>query len=341
MQRGWERSADRREIDTATIERLIRPIAADARVVQYSVLSGGLGNTNLLVEAEPLASPVVLRLYTRDPSACRREESVLALVRTTDSTCPVPETLYCDPDSSVLDGVPYAITTYLPGELLQDVLERATSAERHDLGASIGRALACLSRFTFDACGSLRSDLTLDQVWGPPHELIPREVHSALYGGRAGTRLDAATRDRIWSLIETESERLTPLASLNVLVHGDFKPANLLVRRGEEGRWQVSGVLDWEFACAGHPLFDIATLLRGLDLQGDPFSSAAVAELQEEAGGDVPEDWRAVIRLLDVCALCQLLDRSQDRPQVNEDVRSLLQHLLVDWPILRNGSQVR
>ena len=43
------------------------------------------------------------------------------------------------------------------------------------------------------------------------------------------------------------------------LVHGDFKPSNLLVDP-EDGH--VTGVLDWEFAFAGSPLFDLATLLR-------------------------------------------------------------------------------
>ena len=43
------------------------------------------------------------------------------------------------------------------------------------------------------------------------------------------------------------------------LIHGDYKPSNLLVNPHTH---TVSGVLDWEFAFAGPPLYDLATLLR-------------------------------------------------------------------------------
>ena len=43
------------------------------------------------------------------------------------------------------------------------------------------------------------------------------------------------------------------------LVHSDFNPKNLLV---DPDTLEVTGLLDWEFAHAGHPYTDLGNLLR-------------------------------------------------------------------------------
>lgn len=40
------------------------------------------------------------------------------------------------------------------------------------------------------------------------------------------------------------------------IVHFDFTPANILVAAGE-----ISGVIDWEGACRGDSVFDLASML--------------------------------------------------------------------------------
>ena len=55
----------------------------------------------------------------------------------------------------------------------------------------------------------------------------------------------------------------------NDVVHFDFNPSNILLENG-----QVSGVIDWEGACAGDCTFNLATLLskqscsKGQDISG-------------------------------------------------------------------------
>lgn len=39
------------------------------------------------------------------------------------------------------------------------------------------------------------------------------------------------------------------------LVHGDFGPNNLLI---DPAAWQVTAILDWEFAGSGEPVLDLA-----------------------------------------------------------------------------------
>jgi aminoglycoside phosphotransferase (APT) family kinase protein len=53
------------------------------------------------------------------------------------------------------------------------------------------------------------------------------------------------------------------VASLDLgtsLVHGDFGARNIVVNRSR-GHWVVSGVLDWELAFSGSPLWDAARFI--------------------------------------------------------------------------------
>src|SRR5207244_12490173 len=60
------------------------------QLLEIQPLSGGARNTNyrLLRMAQP--EPVVLRIHTADPTACRREQQLLHLVR---DSVPVPRVL--------------------------------------------------------------------------------------------------------------------------------------------------------------------------------------------------------------------------------------------------------
>jgi len=70
----------------------------------------------------------------------------------------------------------------------------------------------------------------------------------------------------------------------------------------------VAAVLDWEWAHAASPLFDLAILLRGN--QGAPLPpgfAEAVANGYRTAGGHLPDEWRRATRLVDLVNLCEFL----------------------------------
>jgi aminoglycoside phosphotransferase (APT) family kinase protein len=87
------------------------------------------------------------------------------------------------------------------------------------------------------------------------------------------------------------------------LVHGDFGKRNLLVRR-IAGKWNVAGVLDWEFAVAGTALIDLGHFLRYEQAMRpvlDPHFSTGYLH----AGGKLPKNWRQLARVLDLASLCE------------------------------------
>jgi aminoglycoside phosphotransferase (APT) family kinase protein len=93
-------------------------------------------------------------------------------------------------------------------------------------------------------------------------------------------------------------------------VHADFNPKNLLVDPATGG---VTGVLDWEFAFAGAPLTDLGNLLR---FESDPVFAGAAAQTYVDRAPDVPPDWLAVARALDLYALVDLAARDAANPVV-------------------------
>jgi aminoglycoside phosphotransferase (APT) family kinase protein len=46
-----------------------------------------------------------------------------------------------------------------------------------------------------------------------------------------------------------------------MLCHNDFHPGNVLVALGADGAWQITGVIDFDNAIAGDPLWDLAKAL--------------------------------------------------------------------------------
>lgn len=90
-------------------------------------------------------------------------------------------------------------------------------------------------------------------------------------------------------------------------------------------------MLDWEFAFAGSPAFDLGNLLRP-PLGALPGFAEAVAEGYAGAGGRLPEDRRRVSRIADLRAWADLLSRPEASPAPIEDARRVVAETVRDDP---------
>ena len=92
------------------------------------------------------------------------------------------------------------------------------------------------------------------QTVAPPRALAPRRnenLNAPLLKDRIGSR----QYDRLHNYMADWASRFAELCDSRSLVHGDFNNRNTLVNR-IGNRWVVSGILDWECAFAGSPLWD-------------------------------------------------------------------------------------
>jgi aminoglycoside phosphotransferase (APT) family kinase protein len=321
----WSRLHDFLNLGPKEVAALLRPVVTDGRrILAAEPLTDGLANTNYWVRIEGREEPLVLRLYTRDRDACRKEAALLGLV---GDRVPVPRVLHAAPDAQV----PYAVTTWVDGVKLWEVMARRDAAAIHSAARSVGQTLAAIASHTFPTAGFFGPDLSIAVPLDDPATSFTGFLEERLIRGRAGERLGRELAERLALFATHNAPRLEALvAEAGVdggaarLVHADFTPSNILFRQGAAGAWAVSGVLDWEFAFAGSPLFDAGSFLRNENTLPPEVATGFAAGFQEVAG-PLPDGWRDLARMLDLLNLVDLLDGPGGSEAVVQRAREIVQ----------------
>ena len=159
-----------------------------------------------------------------------------------DSGVPVPKTYLLCEDANVI-GTPFFVMEYVDGYPMMDAALPDRSVEhRRAIYASMIEVLARLHSVDWRAVGLAD--------YGKPGNYVARQVHrwTAQYRASETERIDAMER-----LIEWLPAHV-PADEDAAIVHGDYRPGNLLLHRGEP---RVAAVVDWELSTIGHPLVDL------------------------------------------------------------------------------------
>lgn len=257
-------------------------------------LGGGYANATYRIKGSD--ADAVLRIFARDGT--RRDMEVALLAQVTP-VVPVPEVLW----SGEVGGQSALLLSHVDGVLLDVVLAAGSAEDVAACGQVVGQALAPIHDMAFDGTGFLDARLRpVGDARMTPGDLRAY-AHRHLYDGAAGQVLGDAHRDAWWQLIDRSADVLSDVDGCARLVHADYNGKNILVRQKAAG-WAVAAVLDWEFAFAGPPLVDLGNLLR---FPVPPaFEPASVCGYLD-AGGTLPEGWRATAAVLDVFGLLGLL----------------------------------
>lgn len=288
----WERCAVAPAVDDAFVREALRPWPRLASL-PWTVLGGGLRSLNLRI-----GDHLVARIGAEGPAQVRKEA---ALLRHLAGRVRVPAVEGIEGDVLLLEFVPHVD---LPGT--------------GEAGRQAGLALAALQGMRFPAAGFLAADgegtLTVIDPAPSSRALLASWLEESLAGPAAG-RLAAGhlSADAVRRLLDAEGSRLDEAAGETVLVHSDFKPANVKWLP-TEGRVLV---LDWEFAWAGPPLFDAGMLFRwGTP---DPFREG-FEEGCAAGGRPLPSHWFRTAALLDLHNLVALLARPAVGPTMEADL---------------------
>ncbi len=313
----WEKTSVTYQLPEGIVEKMVRLIYPDKKLTSFELIAGGCANLNYKIQLENESQPLILRIYLRDKDAVHREQKLAALIK---KTVPVPLTHYI----GELEGHHFAITEFISGISLRDLL---LSDEPHDLNAimsEIGTILSKITAHEFPKAGFLNKDL----------EVIPYEssdiikfAQDCLNDRTVVSVLSPEMIDEIKKAIE-QYATLFPNSDEKHLVHGDLDPANILVDQ-INGSWFVTGILDWEFAFSGSYLWDVANMLRYAHKMPPEFQNSFIDALQRN-GIKLPAHWRTTIHLLNLSSLLDLLKRSdpKDHPHRCADIRELINHIL-------------
>jgi aminoglycoside phosphotransferase (APT) family kinase protein len=269
----------------------------------FEPLTGGLINAMYRLYAEGLQEPFVLRVYSRDPSACQKEVDLHQLV---SGRAPVPEILYANPREE--DGVgPHILMRWIDGQTFRQIKSRRDLREMAEAAHSIGETLAQIGSFRFPRAGRIGPGLEIGAQLAAGPDPVPTFIENCLESPAMARRLDARHRHRLRGFIWDWAKRLAAVNEERSLVHSDYGSPNILLNQ-VNGQWKVAAVLDWEFAFSGSPLYDVGHSLR-YDRQTPPLMEPHFAAGFREGGGALPENWRGLARVLDLTALCEALTR--------------------------------
>jgi aminoglycoside phosphotransferase (APT) family kinase protein len=159
---------------------------------------------------------------------------------------PVPETYWYEPDDSHVGGR-FFLVEHIPGEAPITWSPKWRS-QLHDAWDADERTLP--NQFV-DAAAGIHS-VDPGDVEGiedvPPEEVPEREIErwESLY------RETALFEEPLMEEALEWLKQHKPTVKETTLVHGDFRIGNMLIEEQT-----MTGVLDWEFARAGDPLFDL------------------------------------------------------------------------------------
>jgi aminoglycoside phosphotransferase (APT) family kinase protein len=156
---------------------------------------------------------------------------------------PVPKThLLCeDPD---VIGTPFFVMDYVESHPITDAtLPDRSPEDRSTIYHSMIETLARLHNVDWRAAGLTE--------YGRPGNYVARQVHrwTAQYRASETERIDAMEQLIAWLPANIPDD---PAAAI---VHGDYRPGNLLLDSREP---RIAAVIDWELSTIGHPLVDLA-----------------------------------------------------------------------------------
>jgi hypothetical protein len=319
LKADWEKTGEILSVGDEAIRAMAGQGLPGRDILSHEIIAGGCANLNVKISVAGRARPVILRIYVRDHAAAAREAAISRLVA---PDIPAPEFLYV----GAYGGYRFALADCIEGVTLRDLLldkgEDPLCAV-HDAG----RYCALLQKHRFAHPGPLDENAKV-QAPGPPPDFVAF-TDECLAHPFIRSCFGAAKSDRIAQLVE-KNRALLPDAKQAFLVHGDYDPANILVRRDGAG-WTVSGILDWEFASSGPWLWDVSNMLRYSHLLPPTYEGAFLEGLVD-GGATLPPGWRVTMRLMNITSLLWILRNcaNGDRPRTVADIARLTDYI-ADW----------
>jgi len=324
MRENWSRPYPAAVLSPEAASALVRSLPGRPKVLRVTELSGGMANTNLRLD---LAGhpPVVLRLFQRDPAQAVKERAIHALAA--ERSLPAPRLLGSGDDPAT--GLPFALLEWIDGQRLDEAGHGLDDAALLPLARSVGAALAAIHAVTFDRSGFLDASLAVAEPADVSGAGLIGFLRHVLVDGSGGNLLGCDLADRLVTFAEREAGLLDRWPGPPCLTHSDYGGTNILVRQGPEG-WAVAAVLDWEFAFAGSPFFDLGNLLRP-PLGSRPGFADAVVAGYRTAGGSLPTEWRRMAALADLFSWAEFLTRPAVSDAVVATARQRIAETMALW----------
>lgn len=259
-------------------------------------LEGGWSGETFVAEAA--GERQVVRIHARNPARAEVDAALLRLVR---GLVPVAEVLEVRAPAGELPAL--LVTSYLPGVRGDLVLPGLDDAGLAAAGRHVGDLVAILGGMPMPRWGELVGPDLRIQPWDAPDGLpgwVDHHLPSLPHWTDDERTGLAVVAERAQALLDTVDR--------SCLVHSDLNPKNLLL---DPDTLEVTGLLDWEHAHAGHPFTDLGNVLR---FERQPAYLDAVLAAYHHRRGTPPREALGLARAADLWALVDLAVRRDANP---------------------------
>ncbi|WP_026694125.1 phosphotransferase family protein [Peribacillus kribbensis] len=328
MKSGWERSRELIIPELDTVHQMVRPFLKESEVQQVQLLSGGLNNSNIKIVTKT-NEEYVLRIYPGHKQRMEVERGILKLL----DGIPVPLPLYHD-SSCTGYKYPFMILSWIQGVQLSEIIKRGEKKAVSNAAEKAGEVLAKIHRVTFSASGFFNEELTIQEPLELDAENFLLYIEDSVVSGFARKHLGTDLAEKVYRFSSAHAGMMDDLGQQTSLVHGDFNPLNLLAEE-QKGEVHITGVLDWEYALSGTALMDIGNMLRYEDIEYPEFLSSFMQSYQVN-GGCLPDNWLQKAKLIDLIALCGLLNKKECGEVRIRDIKRLLLRTMEQWDMYRH-----
>jgi aminoglycoside phosphotransferase (APT) family kinase protein len=312
------------DLDLCQIREMLLPVLCGAEPREVLRVEGGFVNTVYRVTLDRADTIYGLRVYAAGRTAFEVERRILSGLRT---ALPVPALLFADASEQHC-AYPYTVYRWRDGITLNECRRRMPPAALLSLAGPLGRLLATVASFSF-------ADIVKAEPTANDHQLSKVEAllsinDERLLRGPARTRLGGTLSRKLRRQLDAKAAVLSALDPAPRLVHGDLGGRNILVAPDDNDGWRITGLIDWEDAFQGSPLWDVGSLFRYAKRYSQSFRQR-FERGYGEAGGVLPEDWWRISRLLDAIRQVETLDEERVLPIVFAECCELIEAVVAEW----------
>ena len=240
--------------------------------------------------------PIGLLLYSnlvfaRGIDAFYREAALHKLLK---SKVSIPSVFYTN-DTRDKVPHPFAIMEFIDGLLMRDVILQGSPEDIGNCAFSAGACLSGLRKITFNQPGFF--DINLNVIPFSKQEDYLTFIQTCLESDKVKSAIGKELTNQLFSFTQ-EHACYFPEQNTANLTHADFDPSNMLVKK-ISNRYEVSAILDWEFAFAGTYFFDVGLFLRYSHRLPEAYERRFIEGVIGK-NNPLPADWKKISKLLDI-----------------------------------------
>ncbi|MVX64957.1 aminoglycoside phosphotransferase family protein [Clostridium chromiireducens] len=311
MEYGWERTFPFLKIDNNIIGELLEGILENDYITNVIPINEGCRTTNYIVDTNIPEKKYILKIFFSKEQNYKKEIKLLAKLKE-DKLVNVA-TIYKVGNNEIIQNREYAIYEYMQGKTIGKAISEGYSIENNFI-KDVAQFLAQIHSYKFEKAGFLDENLKV------VNELPPLILwYEKFMGSKAKERLGKDLVHKILYIVNKNGHILNKLDNDIRLVHGDFQGTNILIKDNKLG-----GVIDWEFAMAGHPLADIGQFFR----YEEYFSKDMIKVFEEEynkiSSYKLTNDWYEISKLRDLANLIQLINGEGNMPNKYSNIKDIL-----------------